>query len=284
MIKLSNGYEFEFCCASGALGFDGKGYTWEYPFRWLRLLDTKAFTIITKTLTQYPRKGNLSWWSPWTCVRSLGNNNTVNAVGLTNPGLDHWRHNIYPTIRQPIIVSIFPENIYEAQSMAYSLSHCKNIIGIELNASCPNVGQCGPVVGMVYAIKKETNLPLIVKPSHEDAVEICRLLDGKVDAFDLGQSVPWNKRYNHLSPLNRYGYDGAVSGPSITHWCRNTLINCRRVTKTPIISGGGIFDLEETKIRRELGADAIAFGTLFLYKPWAPNRIIKKWQSIVRSQ
>ena len=26
MIKLSNGYELEFVAASGALGFDGKGY------------------------------------------------------------------------------------------------------------------------------------------------------------------------------------------------------------------------------------------------------------------
>ncbi len=34
MIKLKNGYILEFLAASGALGFDGRGWPWEQPARW----------------------------------------------------------------------------------------------------------------------------------------------------------------------------------------------------------------------------------------------------------
>lgn len=88
MIKLSNGRKLEFLVSSGALGYDGKGWPWEWPLRWAGLLRPEEFTAVTKTLTLEPRKGNLRWYKPWDVLRPLGNGNWVNAIGLTNPGLD----------------------------------------------------------------------------------------------------------------------------------------------------------------------------------------------------
>ena len=61
MIRLSNGREFEYMAASGALAYDGRGWWWEWPLRWCGLLDPSLFTIVTKTLTRHPRRGNLRW-------------------------------------------------------------------------------------------------------------------------------------------------------------------------------------------------------------------------------
>lgn len=85
--------------ASGALAFDGNDWPWEYPLRWTGLLDPSLFTIVIKTLTRHPRKGNLKLYKPWTCIRFLSNS-AVNAVGLTNPGIEWWHKTIGPTVKK----------------------------------------------------------------------------------------------------------------------------------------------------------------------------------------
>jgi len=89
MITFSNGYKFEYMVASGALGFDGKGYLHEWPLRWIGLIDPSLFTVVAKTVTYKPRKGNLRLYKPWGCIRLLPNG-VVNAVGLTNKGIRWW--------------------------------------------------------------------------------------------------------------------------------------------------------------------------------------------------
>ena len=79
MIELNNGHKMDFVVASGALGFDGRGWWFEQPWRWLGILRPQEFTIITKTLTRFRREGNLKMWHPWTCVRPV-KGGWVNAV------------------------------------------------------------------------------------------------------------------------------------------------------------------------------------------------------------
>lgn len=93
MIRFSNGHQFEYMTASGALKFDGLGYWWEKPFVWAGLMRLELFTIVLRTLTLEPRPypvSNLSWVRPWTwlpwssrsCVQFLPNESAVNKVGL----------------------------------------------------------------------------------------------------------------------------------------------------------------------------------------------------------
>ena len=124
MIRLSNGHTFSYIAASGALAYDGSGWPWEYPLRWMGLVDPRLFTVVTKTLTYLPRKGNLLWYAPWRCVR-LVKEGTVNAIGLTNPGFRWWCKRIGPRVDRsniPIIVSIRSENCEELAEMALALS------------------------------------------------------------------------------------------------------------------------------------------------------------------
>ena len=71
MIRLSNGHCLEFIVASGALGFDGRGYIHEWPLRWLGLIDPKLFTVFTKTLLPNRNRGNFRCYAPWRVVKFI---------------------------------------------------------------------------------------------------------------------------------------------------------------------------------------------------------------------
>lgn len=289
MITLSNGHKMDFCVASGALGFDGRGYFWEQPFKWARILRPEEFTIITKTLTYHPREGNLKSWCPWRCVR-IFNEGVVNAVGLTNPGYRHWIDKVYPTIppNYKIIVSIAPENLYEAREMVQRLNDL-DIVGIQLNPSCPNT-EHDDSVDYITKLTRETSLnsvhPIILKLAyHQPFVKISIQTDSYVEAFELINSVPWKIVFNdEKSPLEKYNLVGGVSGQKIRFFAETALIRMmtNRIAykfKAPIISCGGIYSYKDVQERQRLGAEAWSFGTVFMKYPWLPNLIARKWRN-----
>lgn len=305
MIRLSNGFEFSFAAAAGALGFDGDdgGHglvkLYKKPHRWLGKLDPRQFAIITKTLTCHQRYGNLRWYAPWRAVRLLrpwSNRSMVNAVALTNPGIDGWLDKYYQRIcrkRYKVIVSIQPENKDEAVYMTSALQkRAKAIVGIEINAGCPNVRQTDDdvvkhTVEVFSFVRAFTTLPIIVKLGyHQPWEQICKALDGKADAFDLINAIPWDYLNAKGSPLQKYGYSGSVSGNEIAYYAVEALMEAKRMKlRTPIISGGGVVSYKgseeqlwsEVRYRFDCGADAIAFGTEFLWNPGGPNRIVKQF-------
>lgn len=288
MIDL-NGHKFEFAAASGALGFDGDGWPWEWPLRWAGLLDPSQFTIITKTLTRWPRAGNLKWWCPWRCVRLIPGG-AVNAVGLTNPGIDWWMKNVPNHLYQRgynVIVSIAPETEQEAEYMVSRL-RCNafdNIKGVEINVSCPNVDHEESVHHICKLTRTALNyrnddLPVLVKLGWQQPyLDICKELDGEAAAFDLINAVPWKELRVSESPLKKYGLECSISGEAISFLAERALTAVKKAgTKTPILSGGGVMDITDVRRRFAFGADAVAFGSIFIKKPWAPNQIVKQWR------
>ncbi len=278
MIRLSNGHEFTFCAASGALGFDGRGWWWEAPLRWGGILRPQAFTIITKTLTFAPRAGNLRMWCPWRCVR-LVTGGSVNAVGLTNMGYENWIEECYPVTQRmsyAIVVSINPVTVDQAATMALALEKL-DIKGIEINLSCPSSKDSFDPVAVTQAVHDSCMHPLIVKLGSHN-LDLLGPLSMYVEAFDLINTVPWAALYSDQpSPLARYGLTGGVSGRPIRELARDCLDRARKMTFRPIISGGGIDSLEEVLVRNKLGANAFSLGVVFLRAPWRPNRIVAEY-------
>lgn len=280
MIRLSNGFEFTFCCASGALGFDGDGWWWEQPLRWLRILRPEEFTIIAKTVTFEPRVGNLNMWHPWTCVQLIPGG-AVNSVGLTNMGYEAWIDKCYPTAIKRgynIISSIQPTNEEEGAEMAKCMNWL-NLRAIEINLSCPNTKDSYDPVAVVRSVQQATSLPIIAKLGF-DNIELVPLLSKYVEAFDLINTVSWDKIYQkRKSPLAKYGLVGGVSGRPIKNIARTCLTAAKKMTDKPIISGGGIDGLHEVMAREYLGAAAFSLGTVFLRSPWLPNRIVNQYHA-----
>ncbi|MCX7992133.1 MAG: HisA/HisF-related TIM barrel protein [Fimbriimonadales bacterium] len=285
MITLSNSERVEFLTGSGALGFDGRGWWWEYPLRWLGVLNPREFTIVVKTLTLRPRRGNLRWYAPWRCVRLI-RGGTVNAVGLTNPGIDWWIRACYPRMRRmglQTVVSVYPESVDEARAFSEKLRPLQ-IAAIELNASCPNVEHCGAdAVNHVHAIActlRAAGHPLIVKVGYDQPyVAIAQSLEGVADAVHAINAVPWRLIFPETpSPLVRLG-GGGVSGEPIRPFVREAVQRLRQATHLPIIAGGGIYTLQDLQELWELGARAFSIGTLFLRAPWKPNALVRAWRA-----
>ncbi|GEM_PF-378091 len=316
MITLSNNHRFEYMVASGALAYDGRGWPWEWPLRWVGLLDPSYFTIVTKSLTRLPRRGNLRWWNPCGVVRLLPGG-VVNAVGLTNPGIDWWCASIGPRVGKfshKLIVSLHAESAADFSAMASLLTPFP-IVGIELNFSCPNTSISGAsvapssgkaawslplsapvalapwggepslqamadtdrVCATVAAVRAATHHPLIIKLAvTHDYAAIARQTQGQASAIAIN-SVPWALVHpGQPSPLAHFG-GGGVSGRIAQSHTWRMLQELVENTSTPII-GPSVWEFDDLARLRRLGAAAISFGSIFLRYPWRPTQFVRREQ------
>lgn len=287
MIKLSNGHKFEYMAASGALAFDGKGWPWEQPLRLSipgitkPLLDPALFTTVIKTLTLEPRKGNLRWYNPLSCIRFL-DGGALNSIGLTNPGIKWWCEEIGPKIdnsKQAMVASIFSDDIEELEKMALMLNDF-DLIGLEINRSCPNThGDClsnaTDIVKSCQILNKKSRFPLILKLSVAHPVEkIIPEISETIEAISIN-SVPWSIIFpDKKSPLAHLG-GGGVSGKIAQPYTWGLLRKLVSLTNIPII-GPSVWEFEDIGKLRRMGAKAISFGSIFMSHPTWPTAYVRK--------
>lgn len=284
MIRLSNGHAFEYMAVSGALGYDGQGWPWERPLKCLGLLDPSLFTVVSKTLTLHPCPGNTVWYNPFRCVRFISGG-MVNAVGLANPGFDWWRKKIGPKVnfsKIPLVVSIFGSS-EELAEMARRLEDY-NLVGIEINASCPNTDtdileNMARVIASCEAVKRASRQPLILKISVVHDVErIVRETEGLVEALAIN-SVSWSIVFpDRKSPLACFG-GGGVSGQAGQACTWDLVSRLSGLTDIPVI-GPSVWNYEDLAEVRRRGARAIGFGSIFLRYPCRPTAFVRKEQKI----
>jgi len=284
MITLSNGCAFEYATASGALGFNGRGWPWEWPLKAVRLLDPLLFANVIKTLTLKPRTGNLRWRKPWGCVRLIFDGlkivGAVNAVGLTNPGIDWWIKKVGPKIRpeENLIASILGEPA-ELAIMATILNNY-NIFAIEVNVSCPNtqddfLKNAEKAIEGCRAVKRNSRHPILVKLSvANDAERIVPALAGVAEAFSVN-SVPWNMIFPYKkSPLAKLG-GGGVSGKIAQRFTWAFAEELMTITDIPFIAPS-VWDFEDIEKLRDAGFEAFSFGSVFMPFPWRPTLYVRK--------
>jgi dihydroorotate dehydrogenase len=282
VIEFSNGHTLGYMTASGALGFDGKGWPWEQHWRWLGLLDPTLFTSVTKTLTLKPRKGNLRWYDPFGCVRLI-NGGVVNAVNLSNPGIDWWCKEIGPLVNSaniPLVVSVFgePEELAE---MARILNGF-DLVGIEINGSCPNtktriLQDTDRNIASCRAVKENSRLPVILKVSvAHDIPRIIKGVEGVVEAFSIN-SVPWETVFPDRQSLLQSLGGGGVSGKVAQPFNWRLVKEIVELTDIPVIAPS-IWDFDDLQRVRDIGAQAVSFGSVFFTHPWRPTQYVRKEQ------
>ena len=119
--------------ASGTFGF-GREYSEFYPLKEIGGLSCKGITL-------KPRQGNPP---PRIAETPSG---ILNAVGLQNPGVDHFIEQDLPWLKEQetvVIANIAGNTPEEYAQMAEKLSGSQ-VDMIEMNISCPNVKHGGPV-------------------------------------------------------------------------------------------------------------------------------------------
>lgn len=272
MITLENGHAFEYMAASGSLGLDGRGYWWERA-----VVEPSLFTIVLKTLTLNPHRGNFSWLKPLESVW-IGNKGIVNDYGLTNPGLDWWLERIGNKSffkDRSVIVSLQAGN--DVPTMAWNLRNLP-IKGIEIN-NCPNYEQAvatSEVLRSCEFARRMSGLPVLLKVSYGfNIAELAKSLVGLVDAVSIN-SVPWRHVLpGKVSPLG--GLRGSISGHMAQPYTWEMVEQFKHHAGDSLkVIAPSIWEYGDIEKVRNLGADAISFGSIFLRYPWRPAIYVKR--------
>lgn len=284
MITLSNGHSFEYMTPSGTFGFDGRGWPWERLLKPFGLFDPSLFTNVAKTLTLKPQRGNLRWYKPWSCVMFIWGGprivGTVNAVKLTNRGIDWWIETVGSRIRpeENLMASILGEP-KELAIMATILNNY-NLCGIEVNISCPNtqddlLENTQKAIDGCIAVKRKSRHPVLVKLSVvHDVKTIVPALAGIAEAFSIN-SVPWDIVFpGKKSPLWRLG-GGAVSGKAAQQHTWACARQLKSLTAIPVIPPS-IWDYDDIGKLRSEGFEVFSFGALALPFPWCPTDFVRR--------
>src|SRR5262249_40245402 len=153
-----------------------------------------------------PRAGNAT---PRTVETASG---LLNAIGLDNDGLEHFRSHHLPylrTVGTAVIANIAGEDEDQFVAMAETMGGDAGLDAVELNVSCPNVshgldlGIDPSAVGrLVRRVRAVCALPVIAKhtPNVTDIVAIAEAAaEGGADAVSLintfrGVAIDWRKR------------------------------------------------------------------------------------------
>ncbi len=260
--------------ASGTFGY---GYDYE-DFMNLESLGG----IVVKATTGGNREGNAY---PRMAETSSG---MLNAVGLQNKGVDYFCNTLYNKIKDintNMIVNVSGSSIEEYVEVAEKINELKNIPGIELNISCPNVKQGGMAFGtdpkmaaeVVKAVRRAYNKTLIVKlsPNVTSIVEIAKAVEGEgADSLSLintlfGMAVDAEKRQPLLSTVT-----GGLSGPAVKPVALRCVWQVAKQTKLPLIGIGGIMNATDAIEFILVGATAIEVGTANFINPAISQEIV----------
>lgn len=258
--------------ASGTFGF-GREYSEFYPLREIGGLSCKGITL-------KPRMGNPP---PRIAETPSG---ILNAVGLQNPGVDHFIEQDLPWLKEQetvVIANIAGNTPEEYAQMAEKLSE-SSVDMIEMNISCPNVKHGGVQFGTscqsVGAITREVRAhckkPLMVKlsPNVSDIAEIARAAESEgADALSLintltGMRIDINTRH----PIIRNN-TGGLSGPAVFPVAVRMVWQTAGAVKIPVVGMGGISTWRDAVEMMLAGASAIQVGTALFSDPYAPLKI-----------
>ena len=258
--------------AAGTFGF-GREYSEFYPLREIGGLSCKGITL-------KPRMGNPP---PRIAETPSG---ILNAVGLQNPGVDHFIERDLPWLKEQetVVIANIAENTPEEYAqMAEKLSE-SSVDMIEMNISCPNVKHGGVQFGTscqsVGAITREVRAhckkPLMVKlsPNVSDIAEIARAAESEgADALSLintltGMRIDINTR----RPIIRNN-TGGLSGPAVFPVAVRMVWQTAGAVKIPVVGMGGISTWRDAVEMMLAGASAIQVGTALFSDPYAPLKI-----------
>ena len=259
--------------ASGTFGF-GHEYAEFYPLSTLGGISCKGITLKERPGNPPPRIAETP-------------SGMLNAVGLQNPGVDHFIEHDLPWLRQQgtaVIANIAGNTPEDYCAMAEKLSDTDDDM-IEMNISCPNVKQggvqfgtsCAGVGSITAAVRKYCKKPLMVKlsPNVADIGEIAAAAEASgADAISLintltGMRIDIRTR----RPIIRNN-TGGLSGPAVFPVAVRMVWQASQRVKIPVVGLGGIATWQDAAEMLLAGASALQIGTVLFTDPYAPVKIL----------
>jgi dihydroorotate dehydrogenase (NAD+) catalytic subunit len=236
-----------------------------------RLYRQDVGAIVSKSISNEPIEG----YRDPTAV-CLEGGSYLNAVGLTNPGADAFSREIASNEYVPIIVSLVGSSHQDFPPMINKFDHL-NILGYEVNLSCPHVTKMGVDVGddlemvarVVKTIKSHTLKPVVIKVGigNVDLIDIVRAAcdagANAITAINTIRAMTINIESGIPVLSNRIG---GLSGRSVKPIAIRCVYEISKKVGVPVIGCGGIFTWEDAVEFMLAGASAIQLGSVIGYE------------------
>lgn len=260
--------------ASGTCGY-GEEYAEMIPLDELGGLVTKAVSL-------EPREGN----PPHRVAETPGG--MINAIGLQNVGLERFRREKLPWLREHLVrarvlVNVVGHSAEDFAGVVAALDGEDGFLGFEINVSCPNV-EGGTLFGtderalgaLVSRLRGTTQRPLVVKltPNVPDLGAFARICeDNGADGLSAINTFPGllidvERRRPVLGNVT-----GGVSGPAILPMGVHAAWTAARAVSVPVIGVGGIRRAEDALQYLLAGASLVQIGTALFVDPEVAVRV-----------
>ena len=258
--------------ASGTIGF-GREYSEFYPLSVFGGISCKGTTL----------KERLGNPPPRIAETPMG---MLNAVGLQNPGVEHFIKYDLPWLKEQntvVIANVAGSTQEDYCKMVEILSET-DIDMVELNISCPNVKEggvqfgtsCESVGAITKAVRKYCKKPLIIKlsPNVADIAGIAKAAESEgADAVSLintltGMRIDINTRKPIIKNIT-----GGMSGPAVFPVAVRMVWQVKNSVNIPVIGMGGVTTWKDAVEMMMAGADALQIGTALFTDPYAPVKI-----------
>ena len=232
-----------------------------------RLYDENIGGIVTKSISVEPMKGY-----PNPTIIPLSGGSYLNAVGLSNPGVIAFSEELSQNKNIPIFISLVGSSEKDFAKMIRVFDSL-NIIGYEINLSCPHVSKMGMEVGddpeavskIVSTARKNTKKPISVKVGvgSVDVIELART------AIDAGANI-----ITAINTLRAMSIDvetmmpilsnriGGLSGTAIKPIGIRCVYEISKNLKVPVIGCGGISTWQDVVEYMLAGASAVQIGSV----------------------
>lgn len=266
------------------------GYGTENP----KLVDVSNIgAIVTKSITLNPREGN----PPPRIVETPSG--MINSIGLANIGVDKYINEmlpVYEEIGSPIIMNIAGSSMEEyIKVMQQMEAVSSNIVGYEINISCPNVKEGGMEFGvdcnmtekLTKELRKLTDRLLIMKlsPNVTDISAIATSSEnGGADAVSAVNTVVGMSIDHKTGKNNIYTTYGGLSGPAIKPVGLACVHKVYNSVKIPIIGIGGIVNSSDVIEYILAGSIAVQVGTANYRDPGISEKILNDLNSYLDEQ
>ena len=205
----------------------------------------------------------------------------VNAVGLPNPGLEHFLATELPWLVRAgvhVIVSIAGATMGEYADLARRLSRAPGVAGLEVNVGAPDEVGAGifevrepfHAASVVAAVRREfpVDRPVLAKlrPDVSRIVEGARAChEAGATAVVVGNAVP---------AAFPDGRPGGLSGPAVAPIALRCVAAVHQALPAlPIIGCGGVRDVVSARSYLAAGATAVQVGTALLHDPTTVARL-----------
>ena len=267
-------FENPLIAASGIVGF-GREYSELYPLKTLGGISCKGTTLLQRPGNPPPRVTETA------C-------GMLNAIGLQNPGVEHFIEEDLPWLKKQetvVIANIAGSTKEEYEEVAAKLDG-SGVQMLEVNISCPNVKAGGVQFGttvqgvseITNAVRKVTSLPLMIKlsPNVTDIGEIAAAAEAAgADVISMINTLTGMKiDIETRRPVIKNNTAG-LSGPAVLPVAVRMIWQAAQRVKIPIVGMGGISCWQDAVEVMLAGASAFQVGTSLFTDPYVPFEILE---------